>query len=165
MTPEKLEEKKQLGIELIRWLPHDRAYATCLVAWGNSQGLLTDSESKEARAAIDEFYKGDDTVKSNRTKYMGKVLSRIGFQKTKVLWRLIDQLPRRMRNGIQSFELVPNHEAIIRGLKIDSVDYYAIIDNLIDLGYLGKRKDGKKMVYYIDFLQIMAEGNERGVTI
>lgn len=160
-----MTKKQEIGQEVIRWLPHDRAYVTTLVAYAKGEGLLTDSEAIEAKAEIDAFYKGDDTVKSNRARYMGAVLSRIGFQKTKILWRLIDQLPRRLAKGIECPEFVPNHDAIVKGLKIPSLDYYKVLDDLIDLGYIYRQKEGKKMIYGIDFQQIMAEGNERGVTL
>jgi hypothetical protein len=160
MTQEQMNDKQAIDMEIVQWLPHDRAYVTTLVAYALGEGIINEDEAKIAKQNIDTFYKDDIKVEQEKNRHMFNIFKKIGFSKTKVLWRLIDQFPKRSYGDPANAEFIPNNEAIIKQTGIPSVSYYEIVNELFKCMYMSKRVKNKKLIYKIHFDMIKADSLE-----
>lgn len=152
------QERKNVVKEMVSWLEHDPVYVYTLNVFAHQQGWITDEEAKQIKDVLDNHYKDFNQNKNKQNKYMMEVFKKIGFTKTKILWRLIDQFPRYIVDDPEECTFKPHDEYIIKQTGIPSIDYYSIINELVDLGYIEKIKDGKLgILYKINFMKIKNE--------
>lgn len=155
------QERKDVVLEMVRWLEHDPAYVYTLNVWAHQQGWITDEEANHTKEVLDNHYKQYNDTKSLQNKYMMEVFKKIGFSKTKVLWRLIDQFPKYIVDNPEDCIFKPHNEYIIKQTNIPSIDYYTIINELVELGYIEKISDKKLgQLYKINFMKIKKEYEE-----
>jgi len=158
LTQEQENEKRSIGMELAKWMQHDKMYCYTLVVYALQEGLITEDEAKTAKEELDKYYEKDNEVDKNKNKYMMALFKKHGFSPIKVLWRLIEQFPNKCIGDPVNCEFKPNNDKIIKDTDIPSVSYYEIINNIIEWGYLSKRMDKKHgLIYRIHFDAIMKE--------
>lgn len=156
---EKAFEKSKIDKEIQAWFKHDQAYVYTLVAYALQQGFITEEEAAIAKDNLDNYWNEETNRQkekvSRQSKYMMAVLKKIGFTPTKILWRLTDQFPKYMVGNAENCEFVAHDEPIMKAVNIDSINYYKIINDLVDANFLSKRMDNKKMIYKINFMLIV----------
>jgi hypothetical protein len=154
-------EQERLNVlkEMTSWLDHDPTYVYTLNVYALQQGWITEDESIRIKQTLDDHYKDYNNSKQLQNKYMMEVFKKIGFSKTKVLWRLIDQFPKYIVDNPEDCTFKPHNEHIIKQTGIPSVDYYTIINELVELGYIEKISNKKLgQLYKINFMKIKEEG-------
>lgn len=154
-------EQERINVlkEMTSWLEHDPVYVYTLNVYALQQEWITEEESKNIKDVLDNHYKDFNDSKQLQNKYMMEVFKKIGFAKTKVLWRLIDQFPKYIVDNPEDCTFKPHNDAIIKQLGVSSIDYYAAINELIALEYIEKIQNKKLgMLYKINFMKIKNEG-------
>lgn len=152
-----MTEKQNVGLEISKFMATDKQYTYTVAFWSFQEGIINEDEYKIVKHELDEFYeKQENQSKKEANKHMLKVLDVIGFTPTKILWRLIEQFPTRGKGDPADFILDPNNEKIIKDINIPSVDYYSLVNKIIDAGFLEKKTINKRMVYKINFDKIMS---------
>lgn len=147
-----IDTKESIGIEIFKWMEKDQQYVYTLNAYALQKGIITEEEALIVKNELDDYYKNKPTQEKN--KYMLSAFEKIGFSNTKVLWELIVQFPTHSYGDINNGELIPDNEGIMKKWKIPSIDYYKIINILIDNEYLFKRNVEKKLIYKINFIKL-----------
>lgn len=149
-----MEERNKILKEILTWLEYDKQYVYTLNVYALQQGLITEQEALQVKETLDKHYSLTSNKQSKANKYMMKVFEEIGFSKTKVLWNLIDQFPKYIVGKPEDCTFIAHDESNIRKLKVSSIKYYNVINELEKLGYIKKKMINSKMTYKIDFLKI-----------
>lgn len=149
-------DRKKVLEEMLAWIPHDPVYVYTLNVYALQQRWITSEESEQVKHVLDEHYKNDAELaaKKNQNKYMMEIFKLIGFSNTKILWRLIEQFPKFIIGEPEDCTFVAHDDAIIKQTGLKSIDYYQIINKLVELGYIEKKKIGKYHCYKINFMFI-----------
>lgn len=147
---ESMWTREAMGLEIAKFIDIDPQYTYTLVALASNKGIISPEEAKLAKQDLDDRYRDRlEAVGGTKGKYMVATFRKVGFIRAKVLWELIGQFPKRSFGDVESAEFIPNGDEAAKRLKIPTVDFYSIVGELIDLGYLTKRSDNRRLVYGI----------------
>lgn len=150
--------KHDIGLEIIKWLPHDRQYVYALNVWALHEQYITKEEAEQVKLSLDTYYK-EDVQETSKSKFMFAIFKKEGYIVTKVLFNLIDQYPKRCVGPLESCEMIPDNEKIMKDHKIPSIEYYKFINILADKKYIEKLKD-KKIKINFSYIKEVAEQQE-----
>jgi len=80
-----------------------------------------------------------------------------------LVYRLIEAIPER---GVYEFWQVPNHTGLSKDMGLSWANYWAIVNRLVDIGILAKKKDHKikKEIIRVNFEVIMGLKDKRKIT-
>lgn len=153
--------REAMGQEIAKFVDVDPQYTYTLVALASHKGIISPEEAAIAKRDLDERYKGRmEQANGKKGKYMVATFRKVGFIRAKVLWELIGQFPRWVYGDPERAEFIPHGEDACKRLKIPTIDYYTIVGELIDLGYLTKRTEKKHLVYGIVMDKVLSDLEE-----
>jgi len=160
MMPIMIMTKQAIGEEIIRWLPHDEAYVSTLVVFAKENGLISESESIQARASISEYWakRNPETIQPHRKELMVALFPVLGFSESRVFWRLVDQAPDRAdKHGW----FKPDAKNLEKFLNANKAQVFSIIHNLTSKGFIERKEGGIIRIAYAKAEQVLAEAKTR----
>lgn len=153
--------REAMGQEIAKFIDVDPQYTYTLVALASHKGVISPEEAAVAKADLDDRYR--DRMEAHngaKGKYMVATFRKLGFIRAKVLWELIGQFPKYVYGRAENAEFIPHGDEAAKRLKIPTIDYYTIVGELIDFGYLSKRTENKHLVYGVLMEKILKDLEE-----
>lgn len=147
------EEKIALGKEIATHMmasTTDAQYVYALVLYGVQQGLLDEHEAELIKTDLDIHF--HTNAKEQKNEVMMCVMEKAGFTPTKILWEIINQLPKY---AIGEETLIVHAAPICKKHKISEMDFWKIINSLYADGYINK--SGKEIKINFQFIVNMLE--------